>query len=71
MRLSSSRKKPTEKFKTVRIIRRRISGFAAQIGLVPHAIVSAIRRCREESRQAEIEAERLDRIRNPLKYLGK
>jgi hypothetical protein len=66
-----SRKTRTTARKTVRIIRRRITGIVTQIRLIPHAIVSAVRQSKEDSVRAEVEAERLDRIRNPLKYLGK
>jgi hypothetical protein len=56
---------------TLKTIRRGIAGIVTLIRLFPHATVSAVRQYREESVRAEIEAERLDRIRNPIKYLGK
>jgi hypothetical protein len=42
-----------------------------QAGLLPQTVVSALRRRREQILHNEQEVERLDRIRNPSKYLGK
>lgn len=42
-----------------------------QLGLLPQSIVSAAKQRRRRLAQNELEAERLDRIRNPSKYLGK
>jgi len=42
-----------------------------QAGLVPQSIVNAVRYRRARNVWNEHEAERLDRIRNPSKYLGK
>lgn len=44
---------------------------AKQVWSVPQAITNAIQRRRLEIVRNEREAERLDRIRNPSKYLGK
>lgn len=42
-----------------------------QVFLLPQAIASALKQRRHQSVLDELEAERLDRIRNPSKYLGK
>jgi len=38
---------------------------------LPEAAASGLRRSRRQAAEDAIEAERLDRIRNPSKYLGK
>jgi hypothetical protein len=45
--------------------------FAKQVWHFPRSIVDAIKAKRRWLAQKDIEAERLDRIRNPSKYLGK
>jgi hypothetical protein len=42
-----------------------------QACLLPQSIVESMKRRRSEAVRNELEAERLDRIRNPSKYLGK
>jgi hypothetical protein len=42
-----------------------------QIGRLPQTIAAAFRNSRRESELDQAEAERLDRIRHPYKYLGK
>jgi hypothetical protein len=42
-----------------------------QACLLPRTVASALRRRREQIMHNEHEVERLDRIRNPSKYLGK
>ena len=42
-----------------------------QACLLPQSIVNAIQQRRQRVIRDELEAERLDRIRNPSKYLGK
>jgi len=42
-----------------------------QAGALPQAVAQAVRQRRLQTAKAEREAERLDRIRNPSKYLGK
>jgi len=42
-----------------------------QAWLLPQSIVYAVRQRRRQVVRNELEAERLDRIRNPSKYLGK
>jgi hypothetical protein len=48
-----------------------IIGLVKQVWLLPHNASLAVRRYRAQGGRAEAEAERLDRIRNPSKYLGK
>ena len=42
-----------------------------QAGALPQAVAQAVRQRRLQIARDEREAERLDRIRNPSKYLGK
>ncbi len=42
-----------------------------QAWLLPQSIVNAVQQRRQQVVRNELEAERLDRIRNPSKYLGK
>jgi hypothetical protein len=42
-----------------------------QVWLLPQTIANAIQQRRRQMVRNELEAERLDRIRNPSKYLGK
>jgi len=42
-----------------------------QVRLLPQSVANAIQQRRRQIVLNEHEAERLDRIRNPLKYLGK
>ena len=42
-----------------------------QIGSVPEAIKRAVKQRQQQTVLKELEVERLDRIRNPLKYRGK
>jgi hypothetical protein len=44
---------------------------AKQAWLFPRTAVAAFRRKRRQSEQSAFEIERLDRLRNPSKYLGK
>ena len=48
-----------------------IAGLAGQIGSIPQSLIGAIKQRRLRVARAEIEIERLDRIRNPSKYVGK
>lgn len=47
-----------------------IIGLVRQVCLVPQAATLAIKERRQRQRRNELEIERLDRIRNPSKYLG-
>jgi hypothetical protein len=42
-----------------------------QVWLLPQTVAHAISQRRQQAVRNELEAERLDRIRNPSKYLGK
>jgi hypothetical protein len=42
-----------------------------QVWLLPQSVAVAVQERRQRITRAELEAERLDRIRNPDKYLGK
>ena len=42
-----------------------------QAWLLPQSVANAVQQRRRQIVLNELEAERLDRIRNPLKYLGK
>jgi hypothetical protein len=42
-----------------------------QVWFLPQSIANAVRQRRWLAARNELEAERLDRIRNPSKYLGK
>jgi hypothetical protein len=42
-----------------------------QVWLLPQSVANAVKQRRQQIVLDELEAERLDRIRNPLKYLGK
>jgi hypothetical protein len=55
----------------VKLLRQTIVGLARQVWLLPQTVSTAVRRRRERGARADAEVERLDRIRNPLKYLGK
>ena len=48
-----------------------VSGMVSQVGLLPRTIANFFRRRRQRMVLNELEAERLDRIRNPDKYRGK
>ena len=51
-------------------IRRAIFGLIRQIWLLPQSVANAVQQRRRQIVPNELEAERLDRIRNPDKYLG-
>jgi len=42
-----------------------------QVWLPPQSVANAVKQRRRQMVRNELEAERLDRIRNPSKYLGK
>ena len=42
-----------------------------QVWLLPLTVTNAVKQRRQQVVRNELEAERLDRIRNPSKYLGK
>ena len=48
-----------------------IGNLIKQVFCLPQAIAIAVKQRRRQATLHELEAERLDRIRNPSKYLGK
>ena len=48
-----------------------IGQLVKQVWLLPESIVNAVREGRQRAARNRLEAERLDRIRNPSKYLEK
>jgi hypothetical protein len=55
----------------LKLILSAISNFARQTRLLPQAVANAFSQRREQTALDDEETERLDRIRNPSKYLGK
>ncbi len=56
---------------TLKLICLTIIQLVKQAWLLPQSIVNAVQQRRQQVVRNELEAERLDRIRNPSKYLGK
>ena len=56
---------------TLKFICLALAQFAKQIWLLPKSIAAAVKQKRQGMAHNKFEAERLDRIRNPEKYLGK
>ena len=56
--------------RTLILIGRAILGLVRQVWLLPQTIVNAVQQRRQQVALNALEAERLDRIRNPSKYLG-
>jgi hypothetical protein len=56
---------------TLKFIYLTIIQLLKQVCALPQSIANAFRQRRQRAVQNELEAERLDRIRNPSKYLGK
>ena len=56
---------------TLKLICLNFLQLAKQIGLLPQSVANAVNQRRQQAVLNELEAERLDRIRNPSKYLGK
>jgi hypothetical protein len=55
----------------IKLILEAIASLARQAWRLPQSVALAIQQSRQQSALNMIEAERLDRIRNPSKYLGK
>jgi hypothetical protein len=55
----------------LKLICQMTAGLFKQAWLFPHAVAMALQQRRRQFALNVIEAERLDRIRNPSKYLGK
>jgi hypothetical protein len=56
---------------TLKFICRTTVGFFKEAWLLPHSVAVALKQRRRRFALNILEAERLDRIRNPSKYLGK
>jgi hypothetical protein len=56
---------------TLKLICLTILQSVKQVWLFPQSVANAVKQRRRQIVLNELEAERLDRIRNPLKYLGK
>jgi len=56
---------------TLKLIALTIAQFFKQAWLLPQSIASGLKQHRLQSAKNVSEAERLDRIRNPSKYLGR
>ncbi len=55
----------------LKFIRRAVVALSKQIWFLPRSGAIALKHRREQFARNELETERLDRIRNPSKYLGK
>ena len=56
---------------TLKLICRAFLQLVKQVWLLPQSVANAVKQRRRQIVLNELEAERLDRIRNPSKYLGK
>ncbi|MGA2854965.1 MAG: hypothetical protein ABSE90_12645 [Verrucomicrobiota bacterium] len=56
---------------TLKLICLALVQLVKQACLLPKTIANAVKQRQRQTVLNELEAERLDRIRNPLKYLGK
>ena len=56
---------------TLKIICLTVLQLVKQVWLLPQSVAIAVKQRRRQVAWNELEAERLDRIRNPSKYLGK
>ena len=56
---------------TLKLICLTILQLVKQVLFLPQSVANAVQQRRRQIVLNELEAERLDRIRNPLKYLGK
>jgi hypothetical protein len=57
--------------KTLKLICQTIGQLAKRARLLPQSVVNAVKQRRRQTILNDLEVERLDRIRNPSKYLGK
>jgi hypothetical protein len=55
----------------LKLICQTMAGLFKQAWLLPHSVAAALKQRRRQFALNVLEAERLDRIRNPSKYLGK
>jgi hypothetical protein len=56
---------------TLKLMRQTIIHLLKQAWLLPQSVAIAVKQRRRQIVLNELEAERLDRLRNPSKYLGK
>jgi len=56
---------------TLKLMRQAIIRLLKRAWLLPQSVAIAVQQRRRQIVLSELEAERLDRIRNPSKYLGK
>ena len=56
---------------TLKLIGLTILQLVKQVWLLPQSVANAVKQRQRQVVRNELEAERLDRIRNPSKYLGK
>jgi hypothetical protein len=56
---------------TLKLMRQAIIHLAKQVWFLPQSVAIAAKQRRRQTVLNELEAERLDRIRNPSKYRGK
>ena len=56
---------------TLKVIYLTILQLVKQVWCLPQSVTNAVNQRRRQAVLNELEAERLDRIRNPSKYLGK
>jgi len=57
--------------KTLKFIYQTIDQLATRAWLLPQSVVNAVKQRQRQTILNKLEVERLDRIRNPAKYLGK
>jgi hypothetical protein len=57
--------------KTIKLICLTINQLVKEAWHLPQTFMNAVRQRRRQAARNELEIERLDRIRNPSKYLGK
>jgi hypothetical protein len=67
----SKKDQGTGKMRILKLVCLSIIQFFKQVWLLPQTVASGFRQARQKGILNELEAERLDRIRNPSKYLGK
>jgi hypothetical protein len=56
---------------TLKLMRQAIIHLVKQVRLLPQSLAIAAKQRQRQTVLNELEAERLDRLRNPSKYLGK
>jgi len=56
---------------TLKLICLTFTQLVRQVWFFPQSVTNALKQRRQQAVRNDLEAERLDRIRNPSKYLGK